>query len=272
MQVPLHSCWPETLHPHEPLLQEAPVPQAVQLVPQWAGSLFELQALSEHIMLPDGHDDEHDPLLQTWPLLHFMPQLPQLSAFDATHDPLQERYPFEQEHDPLLQVWPLPQLLPQAPQFRLSVCTLVHDPPHSVWLELQLVLAGLAQLATKSAEPRAAARTKREAFRASIFDSLWGIGSYTKPTVPAGAGLVSASRVGPPRRAAPTAEMRSPSYTCPPKTPTCFPSPGPAAKRPQPLSVRDVAGRATGVTPPRQQRRPTAVLGAAQVTGIITSE
>ena len=43
-----------------PLVHVAPAPQTVKLLPQWPGSLFELQAWSLlHIVLPDGHDDEH---------------------------------------------------------------------------------------------------------------------------------------------------------------------------------------------------------------------
>ena len=42
------------------------MPQTVQLLPQWPGSLFELQVWSLlHIVLPDGHDDAHWPPLQT---------------------------------------------------------------------------------------------------------------------------------------------------------------------------------------------------------------
>ena len=51
-----------------PPVQVAPPPQAVQLVPQWAESVSELQALSEHFVLPEEHDDEHWPLSQTSPL------------------------------------------------------------------------------------------------------------------------------------------------------------------------------------------------------------
>ena len=68
MQVPLQFCWPETPQVQVPLVQVAPPPQRVQLVPQWAESMFELQAPSPHIVLPDPHDDAHWPSLQTLPL------------------------------------------------------------------------------------------------------------------------------------------------------------------------------------------------------------
>jgi hypothetical protein len=48
MQLPLQSCWPLTVQVQVPPLQDEPLPQAVQLVPQWAASVFELQAPSEH--------------------------------------------------------------------------------------------------------------------------------------------------------------------------------------------------------------------------------
>jgi hypothetical protein len=188
MQVPLHSCWPETLQPHEPLLQEAPLPQAVQLDPQWAESVFELQAPSEHMLLPDGHDDEQFPLLQTWPLPHLLPQVPQLSVFEATHEPLQESSPPAQTQDPPLQVWPLPQTLPQAPQFWLSLCTFAHDPLHSIWLELQVgpvvPVEGLAHPVTTSAAPSTATQAKRDEVLESILNSLWGIGATRKAPPP----------------------------------------------------------------------------------------
>jgi hypothetical protein len=97
MQLPLQSCWPEMAHTHEPPLQEEPPLQTEQPDPQWAESVFELQAPSLHIVLPEPQpDDEHDPLLQTWPLLHLLPQLPQLSVFDGTHEPLHDRSPLVQ--------------------------------------------------------------------------------------------------------------------------------------------------------------------------------
>jgi hypothetical protein len=188
MQLPLQSCWPLTVQVQVPPLQDEPLPQAVQLVPQWAASVFELQAPSEHIMLPAPHPvDEHWPLLQTCPLLHLLPQLPQLSVLEATHEPLQESSPPEQAQAPFWQVLPLPHAFPQAPQFWLSFCVFTHDPLHSVWLELQegpvppvplvplvppvpvVVVAGLAQLATKNAEAKRVVRTQREALRESMF-------------------------------------------------------------------------------------------------------
>jgi hypothetical protein len=59
------------------LVQEAPAPQAVQLVPQWPESLFELQAPSLHIVLPAPHDVEHWPLSQTWPVVQAAQLVPQ---------------------------------------------------------------------------------------------------------------------------------------------------------------------------------------------------
>src|SRR6185312_8215700 len=129
MQLPLQSCWPLTVQVQVPPLQDEPLPQAVQLVPQWAASVFELQAPSEHIMLPAPHPvDEHWPLLQTCPLLHLLLQLPQLSVLEATHEPLQESSPPEQAQAPFWQVLPLPHAFPQAPQFWLSFCVFTHDP------------------------------------------------------------------------------------------------------------------------------------------------
>ena len=171
MQVPLQSCCPATLQPHEPLLQDEPLPQTAQLVPQCAESVFELQAPSEHIMLPEPHEFEHAPLLQTCPLLHLLPQLPQLLVFEATQEPLQDKSPVEQAHIPLVHVWPDLQTLPQLPQFWLSVCAFTQDPLHSIWPVLQVgpvAVAGLAQLARKSAGASTAAKAKREALRESM--------------------------------------------------------------------------------------------------------
>lgn len=117
MQVPPQSCWPETLQPHEPLMQLEPLPHTVQLVPQCAVSVFELQLPSEHIVLPDPQDAEHAPLLHTCPLLHLLPQLPQLLVLDATQDPLHSSNPVEQPHIPFVHVSPDPHTLPQLPQF-----------------------------------------------------------------------------------------------------------------------------------------------------------
>ena len=73
---------------------------------------------------------------------------------------------------------PLPQEWPQEPQFWLSDWTLMQAPLHSIWPEEQLGPAeGLAQPATKSAEPRAATQAKKEIVRETILDSLWGIGA-----------------------------------------------------------------------------------------------
>jgi hypothetical protein len=102
-------------------------------------------------------------------------QLPQWFASEVTHeDP--HSIPDEQVHFPAWQLCPDWQTVPQEPQFRLSVWTAAQFPPHSSWPELQVVVvvAGLAQPPAKTAEPMAATKAKREALRASIFQTPYG--------------------------------------------------------------------------------------------------
>jgi hypothetical protein len=106
-------------------------------------------------------------------------QLPQLSVFEATHEPLQESSPPEQTQLPAWHMLPVPHTFAHAPQFWLSVCTFVHEPLHSICSELHMGpviagLAGLAQLARTSAEPKRAAKAKREALRESIVLTPYG--------------------------------------------------------------------------------------------------
>jgi hypothetical protein len=200
MQVPLQSCWPETLQPQVPLVQVEPPAQAVQLVPQWAESVFELQLPSEHIVVPEGHDDEHCPSLQTCPLAHLFPQLPQSLVLDAMHEPLHDRRPPAQTQEPDVQVLPLPQTFPQVPQFWLSLCTLVQEPLHSIWLELQegpvpplpeplvppvpLAVPGFAHPEARRAAPNSATQAKKVLVRESILNSLWGAERTKRRPVP----------------------------------------------------------------------------------------
>jgi hypothetical protein len=68
-----------------PLLQVSPAPHIVQLEPQWAASVLELQAPSLHFVLPGGQDPAHWLLEQTWPLAHMVQLDPQCVVFDETH-------------------------------------------------------------------------------------------------------------------------------------------------------------------------------------------
>src|SRR5262249_17257671 len=139
MQLPLQSCWPAMVQVQEPPLQEEPPLQTEQLDPQWAESVFELQALSLHIVLPEPHPvDDHEPLLQTWPVLHLLPQLRQLSVFDGTQEPLHESRPLVQLQLPFWQLVPLLQVLPHPPQFWLSVWVSTQELLHDVCPELQV--------------------------------------------------------------------------------------------------------------------------------------
>src|SRR6185369_12014915 len=70
---------------------------------------------------------------------------------------------------------PVPQEWPQAPQFWPSVWTLMQVPLHSSWPELQVVpVAGLAQPETNRPALRVATKAKRQALRASIFQTPYG--------------------------------------------------------------------------------------------------
>ena len=89
MQLPLHSCWPETEQLQVPLTQEAPEPQPLPHVPQSAAFAGPLQVPSGHFV-PDVQVDEQLPVLsQTSPLAHAMQLVPQCSGLDWTQVPPQ---------------------------------------------------------------------------------------------------------------------------------------------------------------------------------------
>jgi hypothetical protein len=115
-----------------PLRQLCPVPQTVQLVPQWPESSDALQAPSMHFMLPPGHIDEHMPLVQTLPLGQTAQLGPQCCVFDATHALLHSTSPDAQEHVPDWHTVPLLQACPHPPQFELSLWTSMQLPLHSI--------------------------------------------------------------------------------------------------------------------------------------------
>jgi hypothetical protein len=132
MQLPLHSCWPETGQPQIPLRQEEPEPQALPHVPQSAAFAGPLQVPSMHCV-PDVQVDEQVPVLsQTLPLAHGVQLLPQCSGLDWTQVPPQSTKPPVQTQEPAVQVLPLPQTLPHVPQFWLSLCRLTQVVPHCI--------------------------------------------------------------------------------------------------------------------------------------------
>jgi hypothetical protein len=116
-----------------PPLQVEPPVQTVQLVPQWAESVAELHAPSEHVVEPAGHIEAHAPLLQTWGDGHMAQLVPQCVVSDATHAPPQETSPDAHTHDPAWHVVPVPQVVPQVPQFWLSLVTSTHALAQIVW-------------------------------------------------------------------------------------------------------------------------------------------
>jgi hypothetical protein len=122
-----------------------------------------LQALSLHFVLPDGHDVEHCPSLQTPPAGQAVQLVPQWSVLDATHAPLHETNPGEQAQAPAWQVVLAAQTSPHVPQFWLSFCTSMQVPLHSICPDAQLLLPppdAFVQLATSSAKPRAITDTR----------------------------------------------------------------------------------------------------------------
>lgn len=132
MQLPLHSCWPETEQLQIPLAQEEPEPQALPHVPQSAEFAGPLQVLSGHFV-PDVQVDEQVPVLsQTSPLAHGVQPVPQCSGLDWTQLPPQLTKPPVQTQEPAVQVLPLPQTLPHVPQFWLSLCRLTQVVPHCI--------------------------------------------------------------------------------------------------------------------------------------------
>jgi hypothetical protein len=169
----------------------------VQLSPQCAESVAELQALSAHLVLPAGHIEAQRPLLQTCVDKQTVQSLPQCAMSEATHDPPHKTSPDAHTHDPFWQVVPVPQIVPHVPQFWLSVAVSVHSVPHAVWpapherpAEVPPSAAGpnpgpaapVAQLTTtKSAEQTTAANARKEERRPSMF-RLLRIGGRAKPS------------------------------------------------------------------------------------------
>ena len=93
-----------------------------------------------------------------------------------------------QVHLPLWQVDPVPQVVPQPPQLWMSVWVSAQLLPQAIWPELQVgpvlpppVVAGVAQLATNSAEPKRDTKAKREAWRASIVLTPYGDRELSEP-------------------------------------------------------------------------------------------
>src|SRR3954462_3246174 len=181
MQLPLHSCWPETVQLQIPLTQEEPEPQALPHVPQSAPFAGPLQVPSEHFV-PDVQVDEQLPVLsQTLPLAHAVQLVPQCSGLDWTQVPPQLTKPPGQTHDPALQVLPLPQTLPHVPQFWLSPCRLTQAVPHCICSEPQgdpvppdPPRIGGVHDASDTANQVAAKRVKRVLWGASFILSLTG--------------------------------------------------------------------------------------------------
>jgi hypothetical protein len=134
MQVPLQSICPTVAQPQVPLLQVAPPGHTVQLVPQWAESVSELHAPSEHLLVPEGHMETQMPPLHAPPDWQVTHSVPQCIAFDATHEPEHRTKPDEHEQVPLVHVVPVPQALPHLPQFSLSVDSSTQVPLHAVLL------------------------------------------------------------------------------------------------------------------------------------------
>jgi hypothetical protein len=132
MQLPPHSCWPETVQLQVPLTQEEPEPQALPHVPQSAPFAGPLHVPSEHFV-PDVQVDEQAPVLsQTSPLAHAAQVVPQCSGLDWTQVPPQVTNPPVQTQTPDEQALPLAQTLPQVPQFWLSLVRLTQVVPHCI--------------------------------------------------------------------------------------------------------------------------------------------
>jgi hypothetical protein len=173
------SAWPATLHPQTPPLHVDPPAQIEHALPQWAESVVELQAPSEHVVLPDGQVAAHDPLSHTWGEGQGMQPLPQCVESEATQEPPHETSPDAQTHDPFAQVVPVPQVAPHFPQFCSSLVTSTHAVPQGVRPPLHVgpkpagTPPDVAQLTiTKSARDTAAARVNEEERRPCIFRLL----------------------------------------------------------------------------------------------------
>ena len=131
---------PEPPPTQAPLAQLCPPEHTVQLEPQWAESVLELQAPSLHFVLFEGQDDRHWPLSQTPPVGHTVQLAPQWSVFDETHEPPHWTRPAAHPHSPPWQVVPLSQTIPHMPQFWLSPWMSVQAPLHTSWPVGQVAL------------------------------------------------------------------------------------------------------------------------------------
>jgi hypothetical protein len=77
--------------------------------------------------------------------------------------------PEAQEQVPAVQTWPVPHARPHVPQLALSVATFRHSVPHAIWPAPHVVPlgAGVAQPATNNKQPVKAA--KRADTRRGLF-------------------------------------------------------------------------------------------------------
>ena len=115
-------------------MQKRPNGQVFPQLPQFCGSLCTDWHTPLHTALPDGQ--KHTPPMHCSPAAQRRPQLPQLSASDAsvTHAPAQLAVGAVQlfTHWPAWHSWPAPHALPQAPQLEGSDCSETHRLLHRV--------------------------------------------------------------------------------------------------------------------------------------------
>ena len=93
--------------------------------------------MPQSIWLPEQLEPQL-PLLQTWPVVQVVAQVPQLVASEATQAPLQDICPDGHLHALSWQVCPPEQALPQTPQLLESLAVFTHAEPQSVCRELQV--------------------------------------------------------------------------------------------------------------------------------------
>jgi hypothetical protein len=129
VQEPLQSMLPAG-HVQVPPTQLAPEGQAFPHAPQLVLLVFVSTQDVPHCV-SDPQPDEHTPALQTCPVAHMCPQVPQLLASEevGTHAPLHTVVPAGQVHWPPLHDAPIGHALPQSPQFFASDMVSTQAPP-----------------------------------------------------------------------------------------------------------------------------------------------
>jgi hypothetical protein len=171
-----HSIWPATEQPQVLFVQVAPAGHLFPQDPQFSASFVRFAQLPPaHCVCPLAQLFEQALLLQTMVPEQVVVQLPQWLLSDETQALLQKRAPLWHWQLPPEHVCPVAQTFPHPPQFWGSVVTFTQEVPQASSPLPQLgPVAGFAQLATKTAQPRQATSADKRVLRASMVRLLLG--------------------------------------------------------------------------------------------------